>query len=336
MADIGNEADQAPPLLAVEGLTVDFPGPRGSALRAVDRLAFRLRRREILAVVGESGSGKSVSAMALMGLVPAPGRIVGGRVALDGQDLLALDEPALARVRGRRIGLILQNPRAALNPSLRIGAQLERTLRVLGQPADRARLLELLGRVGFPDPARVAASYPHELSGGMCQRVCLALALAGGPDLLIADEPTTALDVAVQARVLRLIVTTARASGMAVILVTHDMALVRAVADRVIVLYGGVVQEEGPVRTVIHRPRHPYTRALVAAIPDPDRPVRRLAQIPGHATPVPVGAVGCRFARRCAEAFAPCATAAPPVVRDGAGSWARCHALVAEPEAVPA
>jgi oligopeptide/dipeptide ABC transporter ATP-binding protein len=313
-------------LLDVDGLTVDFPGPRG-ATRAADGVGFVLRRREILAIVGESGSGKSVTALALLRLVPPPGRITAGRVLLDGRDLLALPEEELAQARGHRIGLILQNPRAALNPSLRIAAQIRRTLRVLGRPAEPASATDLLARVGFPDPERVARSWPHELSGGMCQRVCLALALAGGPDLLIADEPTTALDVAVQARVLRLIVTTARASGMAVILVTHDMALVRAVADRVLVLYGGVVQEEGPVAAIIDRPMHPYTRALVAAIPDPDRPVRRLAQIEGHATPVPVGAAGCRFATRCGSALPACTLLPAPVIRREHGTWARCHAL---------
>ncbi|MFO1035295.1 MAG: ABC transporter ATP-binding protein [Geminicoccaceae bacterium] len=311
------------PLLEATGLTVDFPG----RLRAVDRLDLRVDRGEILAIVGESGSGKSVSALALMRLVPAPGRIVAGNVQLDGRDLLQLPEQELAAVRGRRIGLILQNPRAALNPSLQIGVQLTRTLRVLGREATPDKLHELLRRVGFPEPERIARSYPHELSGGMCQRACLALALAGGPDLLIADEPTTALDVAVQARVLRLLVATARQDRSAMILVTHDMALVKAVADRVVVLYGGVVQEEGPVDEVIGRPRHPYTRALVAAIPDPDRPVRRLAQIPGHATPVLAGSRGCRFAARCPQVEARCRDIEPPVVVGEAGSWARCHLL---------
>lgn len=319
----------ASPLLVATGVTVDFPGkPR--PLRAVDGLDLRLDRGEILAVVGESGSGKSVSALALMRLVPAPGRIVAGSALLDGRDLLALDERELASIRGRRIGLILQNPRAALNPSLRIGAQLARTLRVLGRDGGPDVMHGLLRQAGFPEPERVARSYPHELSGGMCQRACLALALAGGPDLLIADEPTTALDVAVQARVLRLLVATARQNRSAMILVTHDMALVRAVADRVIVLYGGVIQEEGPVGEVIDRPRHPYSRALVAAIPDPDRPVRRLAQIPGHATPVLAGSRGCRFAARCPQAEPRCREVDPPVVAGAVGSWARCHLLQPE------
>jgi oligopeptide/dipeptide ABC transporter ATP-binding protein len=296
-------------------------------VRAVDQVALRMDRGEVLALVGESGSGKSVTTLALLRLVPAPGRYVSGAVRLDGRDVLALPDAELTRVRGRRIGLVLQNPRAALNPAFQIAAQLRTVLSTHAPGLPRAeaelRARRLLAEVGFSAPERVLGSYPHQLSGGMCQRVCLALALAGEPDLLVADEPTTMLDVAVQAQILLLLRRLNRERGLAVLLVTHDLALVRALAHRMIVMYGGQVQESGTVDAVLARPVHPYTRALLAAVPDPDRAGEPLAQIPGAPGLMLAGHPGCRYAERCAEAQPRCHRERPPLLDDG-GRAVRC------------
>jgi ABC-type glutathione transport system ATPase component len=257
----------APALLEVSGLTVGFPG-----LLAVQDIGFAIRRGEILALVGESGSGKSVTALSILKLLPYPGRLTAGSVRLDGRELLTLSERELATIRGRRIAMVQQQPRAALNPAFRVGAQLLATLRrhqpALGAAARLARATALLGEVGFPETRSVLASFPHQLSGGMCQRVCLALALAGEPELLIADEPTTMLDVAVQAQILLLLRRLNRQRDLAILLVTHDLALVRALAHSVVVLRHGRIQEKGRADRVLDAPQHPYTQALIAAMPD--------------------------------------------------------------------
>jgi oligopeptide/dipeptide ABC transporter ATP-binding protein len=315
-----------PPLLEVESLTVDFPSAHG-VVRAVDEVSFRVGRSEILALVGESGSGKSVTALSLLRLVPAPGRYVAGAVHLGAQNILALPEPELIRLRGRRIGLVLQNPRAALNPAFRVAGQLRTVLATHVPALARADVdvsaRRLLVEVGFAEPERVMASYPHELSGGMCQRVCLALALAGEPELLVADEPTTMLDVAAQAQILLLLRRLNRERGLAVLFVTHDLALVRALAQQVIVMYGGQVQESGPVDGVLAQPVHPYTRALLAAVPDPDHAERRLVQIPGAPGVMLADVSGCRFADRCPEAQPRCRVDRPPIL-GAAGRQVRC------------
>jgi oligopeptide/dipeptide ABC transporter ATP-binding protein len=290
-------------------------------------VCFRIGRGEIVALVGESGSGKSITALSLLRLVPAPGRYVAGTVRLGAQNILALPEPELIRVRGRRVGLVLQNPRAALNPAFRIASELRTVLATHRPGLARAdadvRARRLLAEVGFAEPERVLASHPHELSGGMCQRVCLALALAGEPELLIADEPTTMLDVVAQAQILLLLRRLNRERGLAVLFVTHDLALVRALAQQVIVLYGGQVQESGPVDAILAQPVHPYTRALLAAVPDPDHPERRLAQIPGAPGVVLANLAGCRFADRCVEAQPRCRAELPSIL-DAAGRRVRC------------
>jgi oligopeptide/dipeptide ABC transporter ATP-binding protein len=318
-----------PALLEVTDLRVGFPS-RGGLILAVDGISFELRPGEILALVGESGSGKSVCALSILKLVPYPGRYLAGAIRLHGKEVLALDEQHLAALRGRKVALVQQQPRAALNPAFRIGRQLARTLRRTtgcsrAEAADRAAAA--LAEVGFPDPAQVLTSFPHELSGGMCQRVCLALALAGAADCLIADEPTTMLDVAVQAQVLLLLRRLNRERGLAILLVTHDLALVRALADRVLVLYGGQVQESGTVDQVLGAPSHPYTRALIAGMPDPARGAARLQAIDGQPGVARATDQGCRFAPRCRLAVPPCRTMRPALQPLAAGQAARCHLL---------
>ncbi|MCX5578558.1 ABC transporter ATP-binding protein [Kaistia terrae] len=317
-------------LLDISGLTVDFRTRRGIS-RAVNDVALSVRRGEILGLVGESGSGKSITALSVLGLVPAPGRIVAGQIVFDRRNLLQLPEAEIAKLRGRRIGYISQSPRAALNPSFRIREQMDVTLRACAPELDAAgradKARSLLEQLGFADPERVAAAFPHQLSGGMCQRICIAMALAGSPDLLIADEPTTALDVAVQAQILALLHELNRKLGLAILIVSHDLALIRAIAHRIVVLYGGEVQETGDVGTVLAAPRHPYTGALLQSVPDPDHPSARLAFIPGFPEPVPPDADGCRFAPRCGFAFAPCLSQRPILRLVEDGVRARCHLL---------
>ncbi|WP_181702090.1 ABC transporter ATP-binding protein [Chthonobacter albigriseus] len=316
------------PVVTVSGLTVDFETERGT-YRAVNDVSFTIGRGEIVGLVGESGSGKSVSALALLGLVPKPGRLIAGQALFDGRDILAIPPREMQALRGRRIAYISQTPRAALNPSYRIGDQLDITLRAcapeLTGTARSARALDLLSLLGFHEPARVAASFPHQLSGGMCQRVCIAMALAGSPDLLIADEPTTALDVAVQMQILAYLYRLRRETGVSILLVSHDLALVRSLADRVIVLYGGEIQEVGSVDAILAKPFHPYSQALLASVPDPSRRTDRLAYIEGYPAPVPPDATGCRFAGRCAMAVDRCRTERPNLRPAGADTRVRCH-----------
>ncbi|MDX3110011.1 ABC transporter ATP-binding protein, partial [Nonomuraea angiospora] len=251
------------PLLAVEDLTVEF-ATREGVLRAVDGVSLRVGPGEILGVVGESGSGKSVTAMSVLGLVRPPGRVVRGSVRFDGEDLLALPARRLRRIRGRRIAMIFQDPMTALNPVVPVGAQIAEAIRLhqprLGRAAVRARVLDLLASVGVADPAGRYGRHPHEYSGGMRQRAMIAMALANEPDLLIADEPTTALDVTVQSQVLGLIDTARREAGAAAVLITHDLGVIAELADRVAVMYAGRVVEHGDVHQVFATPRHPYTR----------------------------------------------------------------------------
>ncbi len=256
-------------LLDVRGLRTTFP-IRGRDVPAVDDVSFVVRRGETLGLVGESGSGKSVTALSVMQLVAPPGRVTGGQVFFDGQDLLTLDDAAMCRVRGRRIGFIFQEPMVALDPVHTIGAQIEETLRVHGLArgaAVRRRALELLDAVRIPDPERRHGEYPHQLSGGLRQRAMIALALTAEPSLVIADEPTTALDMTVQAEILDLLREMRRTFSLAVLLITHDLGVVATMAQRVAVMYSGNVVEEGPVTAVLREPAHPYTRALLASIP---------------------------------------------------------------------
>ena len=316
-------------VLRVENLMTWFDTPAG-VVKAVDGVSFELARSDILAIVGESGSGKSVTAQSIMKLVARPpGRYAGGRVAFDGLDLLSQDEKALGAIRGKRISMIFQNPRAALNPAFRVETLMRETLRrhdpSLTRRAAAVRSRELLRAVDFPDPERVAASYPHQMSGGMCQRVGVALSMACEPEVLIADEPTTALDVLVQATILLLLKRAHLERGLPIILITHDFGVVRALATRVIVMYAGKIQEQGRADAVLGSPQHPYTRALIESVPDPRRPDRYLYRIEGQPPDLSRPRVGCGFAERCAFAMPRCRDEAPGLHPSAAGSDVRCH-----------
>ncbi|MFC9705661.1 ABC transporter ATP-binding protein [Streptomyces sp. NPDC056943] len=313
-----------PPLLEVQGLDVEFTTPDGGALHAVRDVSFTLRRGETLAVVGESGSGKSTTALALLRMLPGTGRISGGSVRLEGQDLATADEPALRAVRGARIGMVFQDPMTALNPVLTIGRHLDEVLRAhdgratngarRDRAARRARAVELLRLVGIPDAERRLDDHPHQFSGGQRQRVLIAMALAGEPDILLADEPTTALDATVQDQILTLLGDLTRTTGTALVLITHNMGVVARACDRVLVMYGGTVVEDGPTAEVLSRPRHPYTAGLLAAVPRLSAPSgTRLTGIPGTPPDLSLPLAGCSFAARCALAEDRCHTTAPPL-----------------------
>jgi oligopeptide/dipeptide ABC transporter ATP-binding protein len=318
-----SDPQPAPALLAVEDLTVAFPAEgRGASLDAspipvVDGVSFSVRRGDCVGLVGESGSGKSMTALALLRLVPPPGRIVGGRVRLAGEEILALPEPAMRRVRGGRIGLVFQEPASALDPVYTIGFQIAEAIRAhrdLSWRAARREAEALLARVAMPDPRRRLDDYPHQLSGGQRQRAMLAVALAAGPELLIADEPTTALDVTLQAAVLALLAELRRELGLAVLLITHDLGVVAEACDRAVVMYAGEVVEEAPVGALFSAPAHPYTRALLAALPRRAAAAsgrRPLAVIPGQPPEPGERPPGCAFAPRCPEVFARCAAERP-------------------------
>lgn len=277
---------------------------RQGVVRAVDRVSYDVEPGEILGVVGESGCGKTVSALAVLGLIPQPpGKITGGEVLFGGRDLLEASPRELRRLRGTEISMIFQDPRSALNPVYTIGQQIIGVLRAhdrsLSAKAARARAIELLGMVGVPDPAVRVSDYPHTWSGGMCQRAMIAMAVANRPRLLIADEPTTALDVTIQAQVLDVLQTAQRETGAATILITHDLGVVAELADRVVVMYAGRVAEAGPVQAVFHTPRHPYTLGLLAGLPRRVLGVRRLVPIPGQPPSLVGVPPGCSFHPRC-------------------------------------
>ena len=320
------------PLLRVDDLRVRFATPEGEA-RAVDGVSFTVSAGEVVALVGESGCGKSVTAYALLGLVDPPGDVTGGRVFFEGRDLRALEEDSWPTVRGRRIGLVFQEPSSALTPVLTIGAQLIETVRAhadVSRDEARRRAIDALAAMGIDDAEARLAQYPHELSGGLRQRVLLAMALLPGPALLIADEPTTALDVTVQADVLDRLREAQAARGLAVLLITHDLGLVADVAQRVLVMYAGQVVESAPVQGLFAAPAHPYTAGLLAARPSVGRPDDRLSALGGSVPPATAWPAGCRFAARCPHAWARCRTDAPPLLEVSPGHEARCH-LVSEP-----
>ncbi len=320
------------PLLLVEDLRTHFAA-EGRTVCAVDGVSFSLRRGETFALVGESGCGKSITALSILRLLPEAGRVAGGSVQLDGTDLLALPETAMRDVRGRRIAMIFQEPQSSLNPVMTVGRQIGEVLarhRGVAGAARRQRAVELLAAVGIPDPERRVDEYPFQLSGGMKQRVMIAMALAGEPDLLIADEPTTALDVTIQAQVLELMRELQQRTGMAMLLITHDLGVVAENADRVAVMYAGEIVETAAAGEFFAAPRHPYSRKLFASLPGTAKRGQPLATIPGSVPPLGSAAAGCRFANRCDRAEARCRIETPPWVETATGG-ARCH-LVLEDE----
>jgi peptide/nickel transport system permease protein len=312
--------------LDVQRLTVSFPGPSAALVPVVDDVSFSVAPGEILAVVGETGSGKSMIVNSLLGIVPSPGQVAAQGIAVNGAEVTGLSQRQLRRVRGQQIGVVFQEPKAALNPAFRIGAQLRETLRVQAGLTRRAaadRAVELLDQVRIPDAARAARLYPHEFSGGMTQRAMIAMALACDPAVLVADEPTTALDVTVQAQILDLLLQLREDRGMATVLITHDLGVVADVADRAVVLYAGQVVESGQCQDLFCAPRHPYTEGMLRAVPR-NRP--RMGELVGIRGSVPAPGTwpaGCRFADRCAYAKVACTQAAPELLST-AGQQVRC------------
>jgi oligopeptide/dipeptide ABC transporter ATP-binding protein len=322
--DRGSQIGQ--PLLAVDHLTTVFDTPRG-AVPAVNDVSFAIRAGETLGIVGESGSGKSVTAMSIMRLVQPPGRIAGGSLTFKGRDLLALDDSAMRAVRGAEIALIFQEPMTALNPVFTIGDQIGETLRVHRRAtrADvRAKSIALLDAVRIPNAASCAGHYPHQLSGGMRQRVLIAMALSCQPSLVIADEPTTALDATIQAEILDLLREMKSAFSLGLLLITHDLGVVAETADRVAVMYAGRIVEEGPVRAIFRNPAHPYTQGLLASMPG-GAAGERLRAIEGSVPPLGALPPGCAFNPRCPSRFEPCAIDPPPDYDIGPEQRAKCY-----------
>jgi len=314
----------ADPTLSVRDLEVQFRTRRG-VLTAIDGVSFDIAPGEVLGVVGESGAGKSITGTAVIGLIDPPGRIAGGEIRLKGERIDNLRPEAMRRIRGRRIGMIFQDPLTSLNPLYTIGRQLTETITThlpLGRDAARRRAIALLEEVGIPAAASRIDSYPHEFSGGMRQRVVIALALAAEPELVIADEPTTALDVSVQAQVIAVLKRLCRERGAAVMLITHDMGVIAETADRVAVMYAGRIAEIGPVRTVIKEPHHPYTRGLMGSIPTIATDAERLQQIPGAMPRLDAIPAGCAFNPRCGLAFDRCRRDRPELMAAGQGAAA--------------
>ena len=313
-------------LLAVQNLTTVFD-TRSSRVVAVNDVSFEIRKGETLGLVGESGSGKSVTAFSIIRLVQEPGRVVGGKVFFQGRDLLTLPEAEMRHVRGAGIGFVFQEPMAALNPVMRVGAHIAEALIVheLASRSDaRSRAIDLLRAVKIVDPEKRVDDYPHQLSGGMRQRVMMAIALACRPPLVIADEPTTALDVTVQAQILDLLREMKREFQLSLLLITHDLGVIAETADRVAVMYAGRIVEQGPVREIFRNPKHPYTRGLLASIPG-GLAGSRLIAIEGTVPNLAQLPPGCSFAPRCSERMAVCDTAFPGVTDLGDDRSVRCY-----------
>ncbi len=307
-------------LLEVRNLRVEFPTRRGT-LTAIDDVSFSISAGEVLGVVGESGAGKSITGAAIIGLLEPPGRVAGGQILLNGRRIDNLPYEQMRRIRGREIGAIFQDPLTSLNPLYTVGRQLTETIQThldLSADAARKRAIELLAETGIPAPDRRVDHYPHQFSGGMRQRVVIALALAAQPKLVIADEPTTALDVSIQAQIISLIKRLCRDHGTAVMLVTHDMGVIAETADRVAVMYAGRVAEIGPVADVIHNPQHPYTKGLMGSIPVLGETTERLAQIDGAMPRLNAIPTGCAYNPRCPQVFARCKTERPELLQAGA------------------
>ena len=314
------------PLLSVRDLTTTFPSARGD-VAVVDGIDFDVMPGEVLGIVGESGSGKSVTALSILRLIAYPGKVARGSITFEGQNLAAASEAEMRRIRGARIAMVFQEPMASLNPVFSVGDQIMETLRHhagLDKRAARAEAVKLLNLVEIPNAARRIDDYPHQMSGGMRQRVMIAIALACKPKLLIADEPTTALDVTIQAQVLDLLRGLQRDLGMSVILITHDLGVVAEFAHRAMVMYAGRIVEEADVKRLFKTPRHPYTQGLLASLPTLDGPRRRMIAIDGTVPQLSAMPPGCSFAPRCRHAVAACAAAVPQLTSAGASHNAAC------------
>src|SRR5499427_8029153 len=324
---------ESPSLLRIENLHTYFYGD-GSVARAVDGVTFEVGAGETVGLVGESGCGKSVTALSILRLVRPPGRIEpGSEIRFDGKNLVTLDEKSMRAVRGARISMVFQEPMTALNPVFTVGDQIAEVVRIHGAGSKQEawdRAVKMLETVGIPAPAQRANEYPHQLSGGMRQRVVIAMALVMNPALVIADEPTTALDVTIQAQILELLADLQQRFGTSILLITHDLGVVAETASRVIVMYGGEIVEEAPVAELFAKSHHPYTEGLLAAMPRVGQERERLATIPGTVPPPTAWPAGCRFHDRCPYAWDRCAAEHPPLYQIGERHVSRCH-LAEEP-----
>lgn len=323
------------PILSIHDLKVEF-GTRQGVVKAVDGVSLNVYRGEVLGLVGESGSGKSVTGLSILGLIDPPGRIASGSIKLEGQELIGLPEHELRRLRGERMAMIFQDPMTTINPVLRIDTQMIETIRAhekVSEKAARSRAEEALKRVGIPSPAERLLTYPHQLSGGMRQRVAIAIALLMSPALLVADEPTTALDVTIQSQIIAEVQQLCAETGTALIWITHDLAVVAGLADRIAVMYAGRIVEEGDVDPVLDHPRHPYTYGLLGSAPSNNRRGEKLAQIPGMTPSLANLPPGCAFAPRCAFAQDDCRVVPPALTHAGSRAW-RCFHPVPDRETV--
>jgi oligopeptide/dipeptide ABC transporter ATP-binding protein len=325
-ADIASAAVVSSPVLAVEGLSVSFASEAGDAAVLQD-VSFQVARGETMALVGESGCGKSVTALSILGLIDEPGRIDGGSIRLNGEELVGRTEKELRELRGSRIGMVFQEPMTSLNPVFTIGFQIGEVLRRhrgMSEAQARKESIRLLHQVGIPSPERRVDQYPHELSGGMKQRAMIAMALTCKPDLLIADEPTTAVDVTIQAQILQLLRDLQRQMGMSVLLITHNLGVVAHFAQHVAVMYAGQIAEQAGVVELFATPAHPYTRALLAALPRPGHKGERLRSIEGTVPAPQDYAAGCRFCTRCPDVMPRCAVEIPPRLEIAADHEVAC------------
>lgn len=326
-------------LLEIEGLVVEFASPDGSKFRAVDRVDLTIAAGEVVAVVGESGSGKSVTARSILRLVPHPGRIRAGRIMFQGLDILRMPEAKVRQLRGQKIAMVFQDPMTSLNPVQRVGVQLAEAISLhtkLSASAVGKRVMHLLGRVGIPATAERARSFPHEYSGGMLQRAMIAMGVANCPALLIADEPTTALDVTIQDQIITLMRELNRASGTAILLITHNVALVASLCARVFVMYAGRIVEQGPTETIFNSPQHPYTWSLLRSVPRIDTGQKRLLAIRGHPPNPRALPSGCKFHPRCPFSIPRCSENEPALERVAEGHAVRCFVMMKNVAEMPA
>lgn len=327
-------------LLEVKNLKTHFQ-VEGKWAKAVDDVSFELRAGEILGIVGESGSGKSVTALSLMKLIPdPPGKIVNGEILFKGRDIVKLSYEDMYEIRGKEIAMIFQEPMTSLNPVFKVGMQIAEVIQThegVDEQEAMKRAVDMLRHVGIPDPERRVNEYPHQFSGGMRQRVMIAIALACNPSILIADEPTTALDVTIQAQILELMISLQERRGdSAIILITHDLAVVAETCSRVIVMYGGKIQEVALVNELFSNPMHPYTKGLLLSIPRPETGVsknKKLVAIPGNVPGIMNLPVGCKFCTRCEVKIDKCDTVEPPLIETASGHWVRCHLVEAKGDA---